>query len=298
MSTVQERNPATLFYGDSPGQRLLRRGLGRLQALSPRLTAGLAYQFFITPLPLKQAARHRPVPATWHLQRWRLGSRELALWQRQSPVDGPSAARPRVLLVHGWAGDAQQLRPLGDALWAAGLEPWLLDLPAHGRSSGWQSHLPEFVEVLGRVGQRLGPLQGLVGHSLGALAASQALARGLLEARRLALLACSAPPRQVLGWYGSSLGLRGEVLGRLHRRLEHISGHALEQFEPSWLATRLGLPTLLLHDRADRAAPATVSEQLAATLPQARLLLTEGLGHRRLLADAAVLDAIGRHLQP
>lgn len=294
MHRTQELNPAALFYGQGPGQRLLRQALGRLQALSPGLTASLAYQFFITPLPLKRAARRRPVPAVWQLQRWRLGARELALWQRPAPAAG----RPRVLLVHGWAGDAQQMRPLGDALWEAGLEPWLLDLPGHGRSSGWQTHLPEFVEVLGQVGRRLGPLQGLVGHSLGALAASQALARGALEASRLALLACSAPPREVLGWYGASLGLGREVLGRLRQRLEGLSGHGLEQFEPPWLATRLHQPTLLLHDRADRAAPMAVSEQLAAALPAALLLPTEGLGHRRLLADTAVLAAISRHLRP
>jgi pimeloyl-ACP methyl ester carboxylesterase len=296
MSTAQESNPATLFYGDGAGPRLLRQGLARLQALSPGLSAWLAYRFFITPLPLKRAARRRPVPAAWQALRWRLGSRELALWRRQAPDGEPDAARPRVLLVHGWAGDAQQLRPLGDALWAAGLEPWLLDLPAHGRSSGWQTHLPEFVEVLGEAGRRLGPLQGLVGHSLGALAASQALARGLLRAERLVLLACSAPPRQVLGWYGASLGLGREVLGRLRRRLEHISGGPLEQFEPPWLAARLGQPALLLHDRSDRAAPVAVSEQLAAALPAARLLLTEGLGHRRLLSDPATLAAVREHL--
>lgn len=298
MNRTQELNPAALFYGQGPGQRLLRQALGRLQALSPGLTASLAYQFFITPLPLKRTARRHPVPAVWQLQRWRLGARELALWQRPAQAAPAAAARPRVLLVHGWAGDAQQMRPLGDALWEAGLEPWLLDLPAHGRSSGWQTHLPEFVTLLGQVGRRLGPLQGLVAHSLGALAASQALARGELEASRLALLACSAPPREVLGWYGASLGLGREVLSRLRQRLEGISGHALEQFEPPWLAARLHQPTLLLHDRADRAAPMTVSEQLAAALPAAQLLLTEGLGHRRLLADKAVLAAISRHLRP
>lgn len=289
-------NPAALFYATGGGQRLLRGALGLLQRLSPRLAAGLAYQFFITPMPTKQAARRRPVPPEWQPLHWLFEGRRLVAWQRQGGP-APGTARPRVLLVHGWAGDAQQMRPLGEALWRAGLDPLLLDLPAHGRSSGRQSHLPEFVRALRAAGQHFGPLRGVVAHSLGALAASQALAGGGLAAERLVLLAASAPPRQVLGWFGSSFGLGRAVQALMRQRLEALSGgQGLEIFEPAWLGAQLQLPTLLLHDSEDRAAPLAAVQALAAALPQSRLQVSSGLGHRRLLADPATLAAVCTHL--
>ncbi|QPF76149.1 alpha/beta fold hydrolase [Roseateles sp. DAIF2] len=288
-------NPAALFYGQGGGQRLLRRGLDGLQRLSPALAAALAFRFFITPLPSKLAARRRPMPADWKPLAWRAEDLRLCAWQHRDALEshGP---RPRVLLVHGWAGDARQMLPLAEALWAAGFDPLLLDMPAHGRSAGWQSHLPAFVATLLAAGERFGPLQGLVAHSLGALAASQALARGL-AAERLVLLAASAPPRQVLAWYGASFGLGAPVLARLRARLEGLSGAALESYEPAWLAERLRQPTLLLHDRDDRAAPLAAAQALAVALPAARLQISQGLGHRRLLADPATLEAVSLHLR-
>lgn len=288
-------NPAALFYGAGGGQRLLRRGLDLLQRLSPALAAELAYQFFITPMPSKLAARRRALPTDWQALDWQAEGRRLTAWRHRLALEshGP---RPRVLLVHGWAGDAGQMLPLAGMLWDAGFEPLLLDLPAHGRSAGWRTHLPEFVAVLRAAGERFGPLHAVVAHSLGALAASQALARGL-AVERLVLLAGSAPPRQVLAWYGASFGLSAAVLARLRRRLEGLSGgQGLEIFEPAWLAARLAQPTLLLHDSDDRAAPVAAAQALAAALPRARLRLSQGLGHRRLLADPAALAAVRAHL--
>lgn len=288
-------NPATLFYAAGGGQRLLRAGLGLLQRLGARPAAALAYQLFITPTPSKLAARRRPMPADWQPLHWQAGQRRLTAWLHRDSL-ASRGPRPRVLLVHGWAGAAQQMQPLAEDLWAVGFDPLLLDMPAHGHSEGWRSHLPEFVQVLQAAGERFGPLHGVVAHSLGALAASQALARGL-AARRLVLLASSAPPRQVLAWFGASFGLGRDCLALLRRRLENLSGGAsLEVFEPAWLARHLRQPTLLLHDRDDRAAPLAAAQALAAALPDARLQISAGLGHRRLLADARTLAAVRAHL--
>lgn len=290
---MSSSNPASLFYAGT-GLRLLRGALAQLQRASPRLASSLAYQLFVTPLPSKLAARRRPVPPEWQAQHWPFEGRRLVAWRHRDSLVSPGP-RPRVLLVHGWAGDAQQMRSLAEMLWNVGLDPLLLDLPAHGRSSGWRSHLPEFVRALQAAGERFGPVRAVVAHSLGGLAACQALAHGL-PAERLVLLATSAPPRQVLAWFGASFGLEAGSLGLMQQRLEALSGRGLEIFEPAWLATRLRQPTLLLHDRDDRAAPLAHAQALSAALPHAVLHLSQGLGHRRLLAAPAVLAAVRDHL--
>jgi pimeloyl-ACP methyl ester carboxylesterase len=201
-----------------------------------------------------------------------------------------------VLLVHGWAGDALQMRPLGDALAAAGFAPVLLDFPAHGRSAAWRSTLPQFVRALWAASARLGPLHAVVAHSLGALAAGHAAASGL-PVKRLALIAPSPPPGLFLHWFSGSFGLGAGLAERMGAAIERREGVPLQQFEPAWLGERLAQPTLLLHDEGDRVAPLAGSRALQQALPDARLATTSGLGHRRVLSDEAGIRLVVEHVR-
>jgi pimeloyl-ACP methyl ester carboxylesterase len=284
-------NPAAAFYAANPSARLLGVGLRLVDRLAPGLSTRGALRLFFTPLPWKLAAR-RPLPAPWQLTHWPFEGVRLAMHRRGDLAPG----RPVVLLVHGWAGHAGQMRRLGDALAAAGFAPVLLDLPAHGRSGGWRSTLPQFARAVFAAASRLGPLHGVVAHSLGALAALHATARGL-PVQRLALISPSAPPAQFIGWFARSFGLPAGLGDRMRAQIEQREGVMLAEFEPPWLGPRIVQPALLLHDEADRIAPFAASERLAAVLPSASLLAHGGLGHRRILDDDAVAEAVASHLR-
>jgi pimeloyl-ACP methyl ester carboxylesterase len=141
-----------------------------------------------------------------------------------------------------------------------------------------------------------GPWFGVVAHSLGALAAAHASARGL-AVQRLALLAPSPPPALFLRWYASGLGLNESLAERMERAIVRREGIGVEQFAPDWLGPRVAQPTLVLHDADDRTAPLAAGRALAHALRDARLQLTRGLGHRRILEDAAVVESVVQHLQ-
>ncbi|RQO55408.1 lysophospholipase [Paucibacter sp. KBW04] len=294
MSNSKAFNPATLFFAGGHSLRLLRTLMRAAQALGPGLASRLAFALFSTPLPLKRSVRQQRA-SPWVAEPWELMGLRLCAWRHRAHEAG-SSSRPQVLLVHGWAGSAQQMQPLAEQLWAQGFAPLLLDMPAHGHSQGWQTHMPQFVQALHAAAQRFGPMHGIVAHSLGAVAVSHAVARGL-PATRLVLLACSAPPRQVLGWFAQCFGLAGKSMAQMQQRLERLGGTALETFEPAWLGPRLPQATLLVHDEQDRAAPFANAQALAAALPDARLLTVQGLGHRRILSDAGVAQAVAEHLK-
>jgi pimeloyl-ACP methyl ester carboxylesterase len=62
-----------------------------------------------------------------------------------------------------------------------------------------------------------------------------------------------------------------------------------EDLEVARVAPRLGAAeALVIHDRDDRLMPWTHGATVARLWPGARLLSTDGLGHRRILADEAV----------
>jgi pimeloyl-ACP methyl ester carboxylesterase len=287
-------NPTAAFYGGDRTARWLALALRAAHVVAPAIGTRLALRLFFTPLPTKASARRRPVPAPWRAERFPLEGGHAVLWRRPDVQDG-CADRPPVLLVHGWAGDAMQMRTLGDALAQAGFAPLLLDFPGHGRSDGWRSTLPQFVRTLFAVQARVGPLHGIVAHSLGALAATHAAAKGLAVGR-LALIAPSPPPAKVIGWFAHAFGI-GEALARpMTQWIEGREGIPLAQFEPGWLGARVEQPTLVVHDAGDRAAPLGVGKALARSLRGARLMVTEGLGHRRGLNDALVIDAVAQHL--
>jgi pimeloyl-ACP methyl ester carboxylesterase len=286
-------NAIAAFYGGNG----ITRGLAALlratqRALGAGAASAAALKIFFTPLPTKWAARRRRVPADWQSQEWLFEGVSLTAWQRGAP----SAGRPTVLLVHGWAGDAQQMRPLGELLWQQGFQPVLLDLPGHGRSRGWRSNLPQFGRALYAASARLGPLHGVVAHSLGAVAALHASAQGW-PVQRLALLAPSPTPNQVLRWFAHSFGLNDATLQRMVQKIEQREGVPLHQFEAPWLGERLQQPTLIVHDEQDRAAPLANSQRLAGALRRAQLKVTQQLGHRRILSDPQVAQAVLAHLQ-
>ena len=256
-------NPAAAFYAASPAARALGATLRLADRLVPAWGTRGALRLFFTPLPWKLAAR-RPLPAPWQLTHWAFEGVHLASHRRTDVPPG----RPVVLLVHGWAGSAGQMRRLADTLAADGFDPVLLDLPAHGRSGGWRSTLPQFGRALFAATARLGPLHGVVAHSLGALAALHAAARGLPE--------------------GISARMRSQI--ELRERVN------LGEYEPGWLGPRVLQPSLVLHDEADRVAPFGASRRLAKAMRSLRLEPHAGLGHRRILDDAAVAEAVAAHL--
>ena len=284
-------NPAAVFYA-SPVARAIAAAVRATHSLSTRAGTALAMRLFFTPLPRGRRARLVGVPAHWQPHRHRFESGTLTSWQRQD-----TAGRPRVLLAHGWAGDAQQMRALGDATAAAGFDPVLLDLPAHGASEGKRATLPQWVRALFSASAGLGPWHGVVAHSLGALAVAHATARGL-SVERLVLIAPSPPPALFLRWFAAGLGLTEALAERMEKAILRREGVGVEQFAPEWLGTRVSLPTLVLHDSDDRTAPLATGRALASALRGARLHVTQGLGHRRILDDPSVIAAAVQHLRP
>jgi pimeloyl-ACP methyl ester carboxylesterase len=127
------------------------------------------------------------------------------------------------------------------------------------------------------------------------LAVAHASARGL-SAERLALLAPSPPPALFLRWYAAGLGLTDALAERMERAIARREGVGVEQFAPDWLGPRVAQPTLVLHDADDRTAPLATGRALAGALRDGHLQVTRGLGHRRILEDAAVVDAVVQHL--
>jgi pimeloyl-ACP methyl ester carboxylesterase len=207
------------------------------------------------------------------------------------------APLPTVLLVHGMSGRAAQLGGFAAPLVAAGFRVVAFDAPGHGAAAGRRSSLPEMLWVTEEVAANLGPLDGIVAHSNGAAATIAALGRGM-RVQRVALLAPPTDLERYLGKVARLLGFGDRVARGAQHRLERRYGIPFSALKGTDLAPGLSQPALIVHDNGDRIVPASEGRALADSWPGAKLHVTAGLGHGRILRDEAVISRVVEHLAP
>jgi pimeloyl-ACP methyl ester carboxylesterase len=174
------------------------------------------------------------------------------------------------------------------ALAEAGFRVVAYDGPAHGRSTGRLASLPEFARALGAVTRSVGPVYGLVGHSLGGAAVTLAL-RDELDAQRVVLLATPADVTRFSTAFADHFRLSPGTRLALQRNLETRLKTRWDELHLPTIARSLRASALLLHDREDDDVPYSQAEEIVRAWPGARLVLTSGLGHRAILRDPIVV---------
>jgi pimeloyl-ACP methyl ester carboxylesterase len=273
---------------DSPGYpkstnvrfAVMRGIFSRLSRLSPGTAARLAMVLFRRP------PRHRrsDFPSTALASGQRvdlvLDGRRLAVWRW--------GAGPTVLLVHGWGSRGARLGDFVAPLTHAGFSVLAFDAPGHGASAGRLSSLPQFIAAIRTIGEHLGSLHAVVAHSMGGAATTLAMARGL-DLERVVFLAPAADPAGYSERFASVFGLTDEVVSRMKRGLERRFGIAWKDFDVLAAAATLTSPLLVIHDSDDRDVPLSDGASIIAAWPGARLVTTNGLGHRRIVHDPTVV---------
>ena len=262
--------------------------------LFPEFSASLAERLFLTPPRPRDAAaaaldlidaRSSVLPhkgrciATWE-------------WGRRGAPWGAADDAPAVLLAHGWGGNAAQMRAFVFPLVSAGFRVVAYDQPAHGVSEGRLTGLPDFADVLAEVAWHHGNVQAVIGHSLGATGA--ALAHAQKKAPELRRIVLISPPSDLVGYsrrFARWHWIPEPVRDAMQAAIEERYGLPWSELELARLAPRLGARALVIHDRGDKVVPWKQGEQFARHWAGARLISTEGLGHRRILADDAVAQA-------
>ena len=252
----------------------LRAGFVLGGRLAPKQTADRAAQLFATPFA---SSRRRALAAQgdagMRREDLQAGGETIATY-----VWGDPAAQPYALMAHGWSSFGLRFLPWVEGLRAQGYAVVAFDQPGHGRSSGKLCTLPEFTATLRAVGRHYGEAALAVGHSLGGAALALAQDEDW-HARRLVLV---APAAVRVGEH-----LRQAFYDWLLRR----TGVRVEQLEVHRRLPALGLPALIVHDLEDPDVPWSEGERYARYWPGARLLSTQGLGHRRVLSEPAVIAA-------
>ena len=261
---------------------LARQGNRALSALAPALAARLAERLFLTPPRTRRPAAEIDLLATARARPMHVGARRIETW-----VWGSG---PCVLLVHGWGGRGAQLGALVGPLVARGFSVVTFDAPGHGASDSGLVTIPEMIGAIRAVAASRGPLAGLIAHSVGATAAVRALYEGL-EVGAAVFVGAAAELTGPAVRFSETLGFSRAVRDRMHRLIEERVGRPWSAFDVTTLAPALAAPLLVIHDRGDAEVPWQHGMVITRAWRGADMLMTEGLGHRRILRDPDVVAA-------
>ncbi|HJS48219.1 MAG TPA: alpha/beta fold hydrolase [Gemmatimonadales bacterium] len=262
---------------------LVRHGFGAVQTVSPALAARAAERIFFTPPRRDDDAEIEGFLATGRRFVIPVNGGEVAGWRW--------GAGPVVYLAHGWGGRGGRFGSYIRPLVAAGFTAVAWDAPGHGASGRGMSSMPEFARALAAVVADQGPAHAIVAHSMGASATALAASLGV-PAGRFAFLAPAANPASFAIPFARALGAAPEVMRRARARSERRLRFSWNDLDVPRMSERMSAPLLVVHDRQDQVVPFSDGERIAAAWPGARLLATEGLGHRGVIRDPGVVGEV------
>ncbi len=267
----------------------IRAAFATAGRVAPEVAARWAETLFCRP------PRHEPRTRDKHFldsgRRYTLvkGEQEIAAWEWGSG--------PLVLLVHGWGSRAGRFSTIGPALVESGFRVVAHDAPAHGLSSGTESALPLFAEAVRVIGAHFGQAAAVVGHSLGGAAVVLALRDGL-SAERAVLISAPSNIEVFSHRFAGFFGLPGRVRDIMQTNLERRFQMTWADVHTNRIAASLPQPALIVHDKDDTDVPFADARAIAGTWPGARLVITQGLGHRGVLRSSEVVHYLLEFLRP
>ena len=256
----------------------LMQGFNLLAHLAPNAMAEVAYRLLARPRRAKKS----------YLNRLPDGARPFSFPFRTQKLNGFrwGESGPKVILLHGWESHLGRMLPLVNPLREAGYQVIALDGPAHGRSGHRSTNVFDFGEALKALLIREAGAEAILAHSFGAAATMLMLANNrYLQPEKLVCFAPMANMRIHLSIFQSLSGVTNRTMRLIETKLKQRFGGDGAIWDVTNFAHRLSCRGMVIHDKDDPIVPFDLGASLAAGWPMAELMMTNGLGHNRILKD-------------
>lgn len=279
---------STAQFVQNPLVNLVRMAMKGIDRVSPALAARITYSLISSPPRYRANAAEAELRAS--AQKWRLpfqdGWLQCYRW----------GTGPVCLFVHCWGGRGTQAQTMIRHLTQAGMSVVSFDHPAHGASSGKSAEMVRMSAAVAAVIKHTGPVETLIGHSLGVAAAAIALRDHQLDEQRLVSISSLTHCLWFTEVIGDYLGISPTTIARARLLVDRSYAKPVgwDQLSVVDMLANLAMPILLIHDCDDREIPFEHGMKISRAIPHAQFLATTGLGHRRVLKDQSVIDLVTR----
>jgi pimeloyl-ACP methyl ester carboxylesterase len=280
---------------------LQRLSMQLFSVIAPRQAMAKAAALFITPPRFAHSAAEQRLLATARLKTVTTRFGKITTWRIGE------SHHPAIVFSHGWGGRGAQFRAFVPSLVAAGYQVVLFDHFGHGMSDNREATLVDFWRGVEAVWDDLLDdgihVQGMVAHSLGGAAVASSMRRNLTRMNKVTnnpRVVLIAPPSSLIRYsrlFARYIGIPERIRRAMQWRFEQRTGVAWDEFELPHSVNAIDAPALFIHDKEDRETSFSGGIALAEAWPDARMLPTTGLGHRRILRDKNVIQSTLSFLQ-
>ncbi|MFV5703110.1 alpha/beta hydrolase [Flavobacterium sp. XS2P12] len=202
----------------------------------------------------------------------------------------------KILLVHGWSGRGTQLFKLADELLKAGYSTISFDAPAHGKSPGKTTIMVDFIATILEIDKQFGPFEAAIGHSLGGMSVLNAIKKGL-KVNHAVVIGSGDIVADIMDDFVAKLELKPTISTLLRLHFEKKYGEKMNSYSAFLAAKETTIPVLVIHDNNDPEVPVKAGIHIHKYLKNGKLLLTDGLGHRKILGNSKVIERTVQFIQ-
>lgn len=257
-----------------------------LSAISPFLTSRFVARMFFSPFRYKLPNREKEMDEKSSQESIIIPSinRKIVIYKYGT---GPK----KVLLVHGWSGSGTQLSVIAKELVNKGFSVISFDAPAHGKAPGKTSMMPFFIESIYHIEKEYGPFEAAIGHSLGGMSLLKAIKNGF-RVNKLVLIGTGNSVTHITKVFAKNMKLNENVAILMKAYFDKKFGEDMDNYSGAFSAESVKVETLVVHDKNDIDVHISSAHEIVDKLENGKLLVTEGLGHRKILGDPDVINKI------
>ena len=254
-----------------------------LELISSKLASFFGIRLFITPVnfPIPKREQYMLKSA----QKKRLQIPEI---KKEIEILSYGYSKKKVLLVHGWSGRSTQLFAFADKLLENGYMVISFDGPAHGKSTGKTTMMPEFLKTIQKINTTFGPFEAAIGHSFGATSLYNAAAT-FLGIKTFIAIGSGDRISDIISNFVKNLYLNEKSAKKIQSGLEKKWMIHIDDFSSSTVAKKIKIPVLVVHDIIDGDVPVSCAFRIRQNLEKGSLLITNGLGHTKILRNNEIV---------
>ena len=165
------------------------------------------------------------------------------------------------------------------------------DAPAHGKSKGNYSIMTEFIASILELEKQYGSFEYAIGHSLGGMSVLNAIKQNL-NVKKAVTIGAGDIIQDIIDDFIKKLELKPEYGVKLRDHFEKRFVGKMDDYSAYKAAKTIKIPVLIMHDKEDDDVSIKAAYHLHEHLQGSELVITEGLGHRKILGDEAVIQKI------
>jgi len=257
-----------------------------LQFIAPPLAILYAIKLFRTPIRFKTPARENMMAES--AQKKMVLIPEL---NKEVMVYSYGYSKRKVLLIHGWSGRGTQLFKIADKLLENGFMTISFDAPAHGKSTGKTTMMNEFVKTALFLEKEFGPFEIAIGHSLGGMTVLNAI-KQKLNIKKAIVIGSGDVISDIIKEFVAKIQLKPKIADKIKQHFYRKFGEDIDNYSAYIAAKSVIIPTFVIHDTEDVEVPVSCAHHIRQNLEQGEILITNGLGHSRILKDTKVITRI------